>query len=287
LRPRLLKLDIILALSDESHLTYSKSIALAYLARGADEDYAEKFRTFVRSYRAFRPGVEHKLFIILKGFADSQHLNEGLEIFSSLTFIPIHTSDSSFDIGAYLATATQVEYERICFLNTNSEIASDYWLAKLSNNLDMKNVGLVGATGSFESLSSMDQRIPQFPNIHIRSNAFMIDRKRLIDILSKYTIHTKRDMYFIESGPTSITRLILRLGQSALIIGRDGRGYNPENWPKSLTFRQGDQSNLLVKDNVTRVFEQSLWTEKRELSLKTWGRYINSGASDLLPGSRA
>ena len=201
----------------------------------------------------------------------------------SLPFIP---DDLAFDIGAYLAAARQIDAERICFLNTSSELISHYWLAKLSNNLDAKNVGLVGATGSFESLGSMDQRIPQFPNIHIRSNAFMIERKRLVDILSQYTIHTKRDAYFVESGPDSITRHIFRLGLSALIVGRDGRGYHPENWPRSWTFRQGDQSNLLVKDNVTRVFEQLSWSEKKELSSKTWGRYISSGVVDLLPGSK-
>jgi hypothetical protein len=264
-----------------------KSIALAYLARGADENHAQKFRNFVLSYKAFRPGIQHKLFIIFKGFVDSRHLSEGMEVFSSLEFTPVHTDDLSFDIGAYLATAKQIDAERICFLNTSTEIASHNWLAKLSNNLDVKNVGLVGATGSFESLSPIDQQIPPFPNIHIRSNAFMIERNHLIDILSRYAIRTKRDAYYVESGPASITRLTLRLGLSALIVGRDGRGYHPESWPRSWTFRQGDQSNLLVKDNVTRVFEQSTWTERRELSMKTWGGYINSGALDLLPGAKA
>ena len=236
---RLSKSSTILELFDGSRLTYVKTIALAYLARGADEGHVEKFRNFVRSYKAFRTGIQHKLFIIFKGFVDSQHLSEGMEVFSPLEFTPVHTDDLSFDIGAYLASAKQIDADRVCFLNTSSEIVSHNWLAKLSNNLDVKNVGLVGATGSFESLSPMDQRIPPFPNIHVRSNAFMIERKRLIDFLSICTILTKRDTYFVESGPASITRSILRLGQSALIVGRDGRGYHPENWPRSLDLSAG------------------------------------------------
>ena len=268
-------------------MTSVKTIALAYLARGADEGHANKFRTFVRSYEAFRPGIEHRLFVIFKGFANSRHLTEGLEVFSSLEFTPIQTDDRSFDIGAYLESAKQIEAERICFLNTNSEIASHYWLAKLSNNLDTQNVGLVGATGSFESLSMIDQRIPPFPNVHIRSNAFMIERKLLVEVLSACPIRTKVDAFYVESGPDSITRRVFKAGRTALIVGRNGRGYRPESWAQSFTFRQGDQSNLLVKDNVTRTFDEAPWNEKRELSAKSWGRYINSGVVELLPGARA
>jgi hypothetical protein len=271
---------------DGLNLTSVKTIALAYLARGADEGHANKFRTFVRSYQSFRPGIGHRLFVILKGFADSRHLTEGLEVFSSLEFTPIHTDDTSFDIGAYLESAKQIEAERICFLNTHSEIASHYWLAKLSNNLDLKNVGLVGATGSFESLNIIDQRIPLFPNVHIRSNALMIDRIRLVEILSANPIRTKMDTFFVESGPDSITRRVFQAGERALIVGRDGRGYHPQSWAQSFTFRQGDQSNLLIKDNVTRTFDEAPWNEKRELSAKSWGRYINSGVMELLPGAK-
>jgi hypothetical protein len=264
----------------------TETLALVYLARGADEQYLKKIKTFVQSYKTFEPGIDHKLFVIFKGYRDAPHLSEGAEVLSSLKFIPIHTSDATFDIGAYLDAATEIETERICFLNTNSEIANHYWLAKLSRNLDLRNVGLVGATGSFESLNMLDQRIPRFPNVHLRSNAFMIRRNQFVDMLSARPIRTKMDAFLVESGLNGITRCILRTGQTVLIVGRDGRGYHPENWARSFTFRQGDQSNLLVKDNVTRVFEQSPWNEKRVLSSKTWGRYINIGVFDLLPGAR-
>jgi hypothetical protein len=267
--------------------SHTRTLALVYLARGADENYSEKFKSFVRSYTAFDPGIRHKLFVIFKGFPDAKHLSEGMRIFSSLEFAPIYTSDLAFDIGAYLNAAKEIETERICFLNTHSEIVSHYWLAKLSSNLDLKNVGLVGATGSFESLNMIDQRIPRFPNVHIRSNAFMIERKLLVEVLSTCPIRTKVDAFYVESGPDSITRRVFKTGRTALIVGRDGRGYRPENWAQSFTFRQGDQSNLLVKDNVTRTFDEAPWNEKMELSAKSWGRYINSGVVELLPGARA
>lgn len=267
-------------------MSHAKTLALVYLARGADEDCLQKFYTFVRSYKRFAPGIEHQLVIVFKGFSDANHLRDGLEAFASLNFVAIHTSDLTFDIGAYFDAAKQIGTERICFLNTNSEISTHSWLAKLSNNLDLKDVGLVGATGSFESLRALDQRMPEFPNVHIRSNAFMMERKQLVEILSSCSIGTKIDAYFAESGADSITRRIFQMGRCARIVGRDGRGYQPDAWPRSFTFRQGNQANLLVKDNHTRSFDQLTFADKKELSFKTWGNYIGGGSLELVPGAR-
>jgi hypothetical protein len=268
-------------------LLRGKTLALVYLARGAGDDYLERFQTFVQSYKSVPAGIEHQLFIIFKGFKGPEQLRDGLRAFSSVDFVPVYTADLTFDIGAYLDAAKQMDAQRICLLNTNSEIISHDWLAKLSNNLDLKNVGIVGATGSFESLKMLDRRFPGFPNVHIRSNAFMINRELLVDVLSSYSIRTKVDAFFVESGAESITRRVFRMGQTALIVGRDGRGYHPNNWPRSLTYRQGDQSNLLVKDNVTRAFDQSPWEEKKEMSFWAWGNYIGSTVVEMTPDAQS
>ena len=115
----------------------------------------------------------------------------------------------------------------------------------------------------------------------------MIQRELLVDILSSYLIRTKVDAWFAESGEESITRRVFRMGRTALIVGRDGRGYHPNNWPRSLTYRQGDQSNLLVKDNVTRAFERSPWEEKKELSFSAWGNYIGSAVVEMTPEAQS
>jgi hypothetical protein len=120
--------------------------------------------------------------------------------------------------------------------------------------------------GTFEDLKT----IPLYPNAHIRTNAFIIERQIFLDTLPT-SITTKRDTYLYESGPDSLTRQILRRGKKAVVVGRDGQSYSIDQWPRSRTFRLGDQRNLLVQDNQTRAFEAMNNTEKRAFVEATWG----------------
>jgi hypothetical protein len=111
----------------------------------------------------------------------------------------------------------------------------------------------------------------------------MINRELFCRITKGRLMRDKLDAFLFESGPDSMTRQILALGQEALLVGRNGRGYSSKWWPTSDTFRQGTQSNLLVADNQTRNFAAMPWPEKHEFVLRTWGPYIND---ELLSGSR-
>jgi hypothetical protein len=263
---------------------HSKSLALVYLARGADDDHLVRFKTFLQSYNRFAAGAEHSLFIIYKGFIDNGQRRVARDLLSIYDHRPIFTTDTSFDIGAYADALDQIPHDRICFLNTNSEILCDGWLGKLSANLDQPRVGVVSATASFESLTLLDPRFPRFPNVHIRSNAFMMERTTAMRILTAFTIRDKKDAFFAESGPRGMTRRIFEMGLNALVVGRNGRGYPPEAWPSSDTFRLGTQSNLLVHDNVTRTYMEMSFAEKRSISKLSWGGYLSSDKALLLPG---
>jgi hypothetical protein len=255
-----------------------------YLARGADEDALTSFRRFARSYRSHSAGADHDLFVIFKGFSGQDHLRAGREALASLDYLPLYAADDSFDIGAYAAAAAMITHDRMCCLNTFSEILGDAWLGKLAVNHDQHRVGIVGATGSFESLRPIDARFPDFPNIHLRSNAFLMARLLLLDILSRFRVREKIDAYMAESGPASLTRCLFEVGLTALVVGRDGRGYPPPWWPASQTFRQGTQSNLLVADNATRTYDRLPWSGKQERCHGTWGRYLQHDVSLLAPG---
>jgi hypothetical protein len=262
----------------------SKSIALIYLARGAEPDHLARFNAFLDSYRRFSSGADHTLFVIFKGFQDDAQRAAACGLFAGCNATAIFAADDTFDIGAYAEALPQIPHDRICFLNTNSEILCEGWLAKLAVNLDQPRVGIVSATASFESLAVLDSRFPRFPNVHLRSNAFMMNREHAIDILPAFNIQEKKDAFLAESGPDSITRRIFAMGLMARVVGRNGRGYQPASWALSDTFRRGLQGNLMVHDNVTRTFERSPWQDKKSLTAQTWGQHMHSRGTMLLPG---
>ena len=78
-----------------------------------------------------------------------------------------------------------------------------------------------------------------------------------------------------ESGRESISRRIASRGLDLIVVGRDGRGFFPDEWSISRTFRTGEQENLLVADNQTRSFTYADKKTRILLSQYAWGE--NSG----------
>lgn len=218
--------------------------------------------------------MEHSLYILLKGFSSAAELEEARRLFGIVAHTPLLLDDDSLDIGAYIDWARRIPEDIICPLNTASELLAEKWLHKLFVNLMLPNVGLVGATCSYESLNDWNPAFPAFPNPHIRSNSFMMRRRLFCDITAALTIHDKLDAFGFESGQQNLTRRVRAMGQEVLVVGRNGRGYSTRYWPRSDTFRLGIQDNLLVGDNQTRNYMALRWPEKHEFVLRSWGHYI-------------
>jgi hypothetical protein len=242
-------------------------LAVFYLLRGADAFHLESLRRFVKAYGAYSSGIDHDLFVIFKGFPFEQALEDTRAELRATAFQEIHTGDESFDLGAYADAIMRTPCRRACFLNTSSEPAASHWLLKLSRALDLSGVGLAGASGSFETGVGGSS----FPNVHVRTNAFMMDAALARSTLGRVEIKTKRDAHLAEHGIDSLTCQVVRRGLSAVIVGANGRAYAPAWWNGSRTFRQGDQSNLLVLDNQTRAWDAMTWPERRIAYNATWG----------------
>ena len=247
------------------------TIAVFYLARATDLQADAKFARFAASYREHQAGASHDLFVIFKGFASASDMSVARRIFSGLNYDSIVLADEGFDLGSYFAAASQVDHELVCFFNTSSIIQSALWLHKLARNLSLPHVGIVGATGSFEVPGQPRGANLTFPNVHLRSNAILIRRTTFLEASPAKGIGTKSEVYEVEHGVNSLTHRVMRKGLFPLIVGRNGRGYAPEFWPLSDTFRQGEQANLLVRDNQTETFRLSPFHTKRQLFGLSWG----------------
>ena len=186
----------------------------------------------------------------------------------------------------------------MCFLNSNSTPLVDGWLGTLHEHVADPSVGAAGATGSWESYYSSYLRLLRdhprtgalrwlwrpyqhwklrrfaanfgpAPNPHLRSNAFVIDRSLLLS-LKVTRLKTKWDTSLYESGKRGMTAQLLAQGLKVLVVGRDGRGYRPDEWLDSATYRAGDQENLLIGDNRTRDYDEGDPAERSRLNGIAW-----------------
>lgn len=112
-------------------------------------------------------------------------------------------------------------------------------------------------------------RFGRFPNPHLRTNAFMMDRARFLG-LDLPSFKSKFDTYGFESGRRSMTKQILTQGLHPVVIDRHGRAYRVSEWKLSSTFRVGEQENLIIADNRTVNFSEAGPVHRRYLEKLSW-----------------
>lgn len=234
---------------------------------------------FLASYRRHPAGVAHTLVLAFNGFEDRASLKRVSDSVSALDHEEFVVPAPELDLTIYRQVAERRSEETICFLNSYSRIMREGWLAAMVGHLESPEVGIVGPTGSYESHLSSARlplrllragRYPPFPNPHLRTNGFVIDRDLMLD-LDWPRVGVKRAAWELESGTRGVTRQIEQRGHAALVIGRDGHAYPREQWPHSRTFRAGEQENLLIHDNRTRQFDEAPPRLRRRLTRLAWG----------------
>jgi hypothetical protein len=280
-------------------------IAVVHLVRA--KNGTAPLRRFLESYLLNPAGIPHDLVIIYKGFR-GRIPEEFADALSGIRHQDLRSFDLGYDISPYFQAARLLNHDFLCFLNSFSVILNRDWLSKLYSHASREGVGVAGATGSWESVYSNFQRIVQakkqsigvlrkrlriladtcllkyyknrfdpFPNYHIRTNAFMVKRSLLLEI-EKPRLILKSHAHEFESGRNSLTKQVLGKGLKPIVVGRDGIGYEMDNWNISGTFRQGEQANLLVADNQTMRYYRLAPEEREKLRFLTWGTISDTAA---------
>jgi hypothetical protein len=240
---------------------------------------------FARSYRHHEAGADHRLLMVFKQFNEPGQRAEAEQALSGLEYESLEMPRRKLDLAAYVAIARQVESPAFYFLNSNSELLAEGWLGKPWRHLRRAGVGIVGATGSYESLLPPSGALrflrsawfDPFPNPHVRTNAFLMRREVMLS-LHWGEVVTKSGAWRLENGKRSVTQQVWEEGLEALVVGRDGEAYDHERWYESHTFRSGGQRNLLVADNRTRQFAEADPAEQRRLAELAWGDRAEVGS---------
>jgi len=113
----------------------------------------EPFARFLSSYREYPAGVAHELVLLFKGFEREADTQAYARLIGELPHRRELIADEGFDLDAYFGAARRLEYEYFCFLNSYSRILDAGWLAKLHRWVIEDGVGMVGASGSWQSIN--------------------------------------------------------------------------------------------------------------------------------------
>lgn len=250
---------------------------------------------FLASYQAHPGGIAHDLLVIFNGQRGAWELAPFEALLKDVPHIPLLNYPATQDLTAYHRAARCATQSTLCFLNSYTELRDADWLAKLYAQHEREGVGVVGASGSWESfvppltherrrlaerglfgrarghlrLLSQCARYPAFPNPHIRTNGFLISRDLLLQ-LKGMTPRSKAEAWRFENFRHNMTRQIQARGLRPLVVGKDGAGYEIDDWPRSNTYRQGDQSNLLLTDNRTQDYDEATNAERCSFWIWAW-----------------
>ena len=127
-------------------------IAVVHLVRR--QNGLAPLERFLASYRAHPAGVAHELVILFKGFRGEGGARDHDSLLEGLPHRRLFVPDRGFDVNAYFTAAERLDHDYFCFLNSYSRILCSGWLAKMHRWITLEGVGMVGATGSYQSISS-------------------------------------------------------------------------------------------------------------------------------------
>lgn len=265
----------------------------------------ENFRGFIQSYLKFTAGADHDLIILFNGTA----LDHPVPVDDYLDHLKkqhipckVLQNSSGQDIAAYRYAAQELNNECLLFLNSYSRILAPDWL-RCFEQFYLDRVGMVGATGSWSGYADAisrytfsflkqpypvtrkisvlkywlklkllhSRKFPSFPNPHLRTNAFLINRKLFTSLVFP-DLKNKLGAYTFENGRNSITNQIIQKGLSVLVVNRKGETFEIPEWPESHTFWNYDQEFLLISDNQTEKYRQGDSKLRAHLKIDAWGR---------------
>lgn len=250
--------------------------AVVYLSRWNNRNWS---RPFLESIVRHPAGVDFDLIFVCKGYPEG----EGNAALSELrgavgaTVVEVRIPDAGYDLNAYLNMAARFEHDRMLFLNSYSRTLAPSWLSSFLGAFQaVSSCGVVAATGSYEVIPGTT-----FPNINVRTNAFMISRALFLS-LDAGPLTTKADCNRFEAGSLSLTRQIEERGFEPVLVDRFGKAWRAPDWPDSGVFRSRQQECLLIADNRTHHYAAGSASKRAKLARLAWGEAATAPHQPLM-----
>ena len=252
-------------------------------------DEISSLKEFIKNYKKYSSGVNHKLIICFK-LLDRSKINDFENIMINIDFTPYidPVKINDFDLGSYKRVAENYPLNQILFLNSHSYPICDNWLSKLIKYSNYNT--LIGTTASNESILDSiklkkkhkilshilkkiyyKMRFNAFPNPHIRTTGFLINGKKFLDYINNKKIYSKEDAWEIESGKNSLTNYFKNDNCNIYIINSDGDKFIEKDWKLSETYNYLNQSKTIISDKHIRKYNVLNDNDKLLSQKKVWG----------------
>lgn len=252
-------------------------LGLVYLDRAAN---SSRFaRRFTRSVIDAADGLAVELHWQAKGYAEGDR-NPMLETLTRKWKGAVHEHrypEGVFQFFMSFDVAAKVDCDVLVFFTSTSEILSRTWLRACLETFDrVPGCGVAGATGSYETSGATT-----FPNVHVRTNAFMMERRRFLE-LDPGDVSSLESGNAFEAGPLGLTRQIEARGLKPVVVDGEGGRSLAEEWPRNRTFRSGGQEALAVSDFRTFDYAAGSPGKRRWLAELAWGDAAMPGRASRL-----
>lgn len=262
-----------------------KEFSIFYLIRKKDVDF-KKVKKFTNEI--FFNKKKSNMYIILKGFSNSDKLPKFLKNFNK-----IYLKDEYFDLGSYYLASKNSNAKNFIFFNSNTIINYKGWFKVMTSAQKKYNLDLVGSSCSNETHAfsvplykneniffffiklvyrfffrfKNSLKFKSYPNPHIRTNGFLVNRKKFNSFFSDNGLPlNKSDTYVIESGYNSLINYIKDKKKYA-VVNKLGNIFFEKDFVKSKTFTNMSHKYNLFLDNQI--------CELKSLSTKNYERVIH------------
>ncbi|MCF4167507.1 hypothetical protein L2U69_17810 [Zavarzinia compransoris] len=243
------------------------SLGVVYLSRHANP--RRYFLRFLQSLAEHGAGVPYDLIVIQKGYPEAAK-DPALDGFTApglQRILVFHASDETFATNVFFDVAGAYDHDHLLYFVSWSRVLAPDWGRLMLGAYDaVPACGVVGASSGWEALNETTP----FPNPSIRTTGFLIERA-LFAALDFRDRERKYGGNLFEAGPDSMTRQIERRGLVPVVADRFGHYWLTADWPKSRTFRSGDQEGLIFADNRTHAYDAGSNRKRRKLARLNWG----------------
>jgi len=243
-------------------------IVLAYMIPIDDwAAYGMSARKFADTYRLFPPQIDHHLLVVC---CNGPVTAQVTQLFPGAPVTFAIYRGGGWDCGAAQETAQTVDCDFLVIANARVYFQRPGWLRRLAEARTEFGEGLYGASASYETLPF----VPGELNPHIRTSFYGYNPK----IFREYPhrIDSREKCYKFESGEWNFTRWFQQRGAPCRMVTWDGC-YEPQDFRKPPNvFRKGDQSNLIIRDGQTDMYEHA--GTQRRVELET---FANGGLASV------